>query len=78
MEKYSAHLLKNVKSEEMSQAKMQAKLAEIAQYKEMYKNPLFVVLLTYAEILPVGLVVSLICALILKRRSNNKELVLSQ
>ena len=46
-------------------------------YKEMYKNPLYVIVLTYAEILiPIGLLVPIISALILKRtqvKSNSAE-----
>ena len=37
-------------------------------YQEMYKNPVFVVLMTYAEVLPIGLLVTLISALVLKRK----------
>ena len=70
MHKYSAHMLSEAKKAGISASEMAAKVKEMNDYKEMYKNPLFVVLLTYAEILPVGLVVSLICALILKRRTR--------
>jgi hypothetical protein len=34
----------------------------------MYKNPIVKIGATYFEILPVGLLISLICAAILKRR----------
>ena len=71
MDRYSDHLLKNVKSGKSSQAEINKQVSEIAQYKEMYKNPFFVILLTFAEILPIGLIVSLICALILKRKYGN-------
>jgi hypothetical protein len=49
---------------------LEAKTKEMANFKEMYKNPLFVVLITYSEILPVGLVVALISALILKKKTH--------
>jgi len=47
---------------------LQAKTAQMADFKEMYKNPLFVILITYSEVLPIGLVVALVSALILKRK----------
>ena len=71
MEKYTAHVLQETQAKGASQAELKEQVAQMKSYQEMYKNPLFVVLITYAEILPVGLLVSLISALILKRKANN-------
>jgi hypothetical protein len=58
-------------------AEIQETTAEMAKYKEMYKNPLFFALLTYMEILPVGLIVSLITALILKRKNRKEQMAMA-
>lgn len=63
MEKYSEMVLKNTKPEALA-----AKTAEMNQMAEWYKNPMMVILLTYAEILPIGIVVSLISALLLRKK----------
>lgn len=63
MDRYTEYALKNC-----SPADLPKQTAEMAEFKEMYKNPFFVVLITYSEVLPVGLVVSLISAFILKRK----------
>lgn len=50
---------------------LQAKTDQMADFKEMYKNPLFVILITYSEVLPIGLVVALVSALLLKRKQRD-------
>ena len=50
-----------------SPSELEAKTKQMASFKEMYKNPLFVVLITYSEILPIGLAVALVSALILRK-----------
>ena len=64
MEVYASHVLEQCTSPD----ELAATKEEIEMFREMYKNPLFVVLLTYAEVLPVGLIVTLISSLILKRK----------
>jgi hypothetical protein len=67
MDKYAAVMIAKAKSSGISADELAKKTADMAQMKEWYKNPLFVILMTYVEILPVAIVVTLICALILKR-----------
>lgn len=68
MEKYTATMVNKAKADGLSASELAAKVKEMEQAREWYKNPLFFTLMTYAEILPVGLVVSLITALFLKRK----------
>jgi hypothetical protein len=68
MDKYCTHMINEAKQGGVSQLQLDKTNAQMNWYKEMYKNPLFLILLTYAEVLPVGLVISLISALILKRK----------
>lgn len=74
MEKFSAHLLQKVKESGASAAEISSQAAELDSMKELYKNPVMVVLFTYLEILPVGIVVSIISALILKRKTPVEQL----
>ena len=73
MDKYAAQAVKNLQSSGLSQAKLDAKLKDIDSMKEMYKNPVWVFLFTYLEVLPVGLLISLICSLILKKKKPDNK-----
>lgn len=74
MDRYAAHSLHNLQASGASKAQMDAGIAQITQMKEMYKSPIWVILFTYAEVLPVGIVVTLIAALILKKKRNDNVL----
>ena len=54
-DKYATAILDKLKASGASAAKIANQTKEMASFKEMYKNPLFVILFTYLEILPVGL-----------------------
>lgn len=66
LDKYIPHVLKNVPAADLA-----AKTKEMENFKEMYKSPFFVVLITYTEVLPVGLIVALISSFFLKRTPNS-------
>ena len=72
MEKYTAHEINKLQLSGISATELAGKKKELEQAKEMYKNPGIRILLTYAEILPVGLIVTLISSLILKRKEAKK------
>ncbi len=68
MEKYSADALETLKASGASQMEIEKQAQEMANFKTMYDNPFFNAMMTYVEILPVGLIVTLISAFILKRK----------
>lgn len=69
MAKYSAHMLDELKASGASAAEIEKQTKEMESFGKMYQNPFFNALMTYAEILPVGLVVTIISALVLKRKT---------
>lgn len=69
MEKYSAHMLNELKASGASQIEIDKQTKEMASFGKMYQNPFFNAMMTYAEILPVGLIVTIISSLILKRKT---------
>lgn len=69
MEKYTAEMMKQYSEANYTAAEIQAKTAELEGYKEMYKNPLWVIGMTYMEILPIGIILSLIAAFVFKRKA---------
>jgi hypothetical protein len=69
-EKYAASEMKHLAASGATQEELTKHEADMIRYGEMYKNPVFTALFTHMEILPLGLVISLIAALIMKRKSN--------
>jgi hypothetical protein len=69
MEKFSAQELDQLKASGASQLEIDKQTKEMADFARMYKNPFFNAMMTYAEILPVGLIVTIISSLILKRKT---------
>jgi hypothetical protein len=55
-----------------SQAAIQKEATQMANMGELYKNPVFNILITYSIIFPVGLVVTLIAAAILRKKPGKQ------
>jgi hypothetical protein len=67
-EKYSAHYIEHIKTSGATDAEIKVASEEIAKNFEMYKNPVIRFGMTLMEIFPVGLVVTLISAALLRRK----------
>lgn len=76
MEKYTEHVIQDDQSKGATAEEIRQKTEELAAQAEMYKNPLVVILFTYLEILPVGIMITLISALILKRKKQPEAALL--
>ena len=63
---YTNDLVAGMRAEGAAQAAIDAKVAEMADMKAMYDNPLLRMLMIFAEIAPVGLIVALISAALLR------------
>ena len=68
MDKYGAYMVEKLKASGASAAAVQAKLQEMKKLKEMYENPFFNAAMTFIEPFPVGLVITLISAAVLRKK----------
>ncbi len=71
-EKYCTQSLEELKASGASQIEIDRETKEMADMVTMMKNPFLNGIMAYVEILPVGLIVTLISSLILKRKTNDK------
>jgi len=71
LDKYAAYAIENAKKSGATDAAIVAKTKEMAEFSEMYKNPLFNVAITFLEPLPVGVVFSLVTAVVFGRRRQS-------
>jgi hypothetical protein len=69
LDKYISYVLKEATRNGATATELAETAKEMENFRELYKNPLFIILITYVEVLPVGLVVAFVSSLILKKRS---------
>ena len=72
-EQYAAHAIEAARASGASAAQIAEKARDMAKFQEMYKNPVINVGMTFLEVFPVGLVMTLVSAGILSRRRSSGQ-----
>lgn len=71
-DKYAAYTVEKTKKSGATDAQVAAKTKQMAEFKEMYKNPLVNIAYTLLEPLPVGLLFTLVAAGVLSRKKRGE------
>jgi hypothetical protein len=69
LDQYSAHVLAKMRATGASEAAIRETTAQMADLAKHYTNPLYNSAITFMEVFPVGLIMTLISAAILRRKS---------
>jgi len=72
MDKYAAYVIEKAKVSGASAAAVQDKIQQMNRYKELYKNPLINGAMTFIEPFPVGLLITLVSAAILRKKPHSQ------
>lgn len=70
VDKYAAHMIEKLRAKGETQAVIEAATKEMLRFKELYANPFFNVGMTFMEVFPIGLVVTLVSAGILRKKPS--------
>ena len=79
MEKYTAYMVEKARAAGANQQTIEATVQEMKNMKAMLDNPLINAAMTFIEPFPVGLIITLVSAAILRKkpRSNDREEVVT-
>ena len=69
MANWTAHAVENARASGASQAKVDEIVRQMAQFKRIYDNPVYNAAVTFLEPFPVGLLVAVFSAAVLRRRA---------
>ena len=70
MDNYYAQNIEKIRSSDDSEADIQTQIADMQKQRELYKNPMIQIGYTFIEIFPVGLLITIISAAILKKKQE--------
>ncbi len=68
MDQYYNNAIEEIRKSDLPQIEIDQQVESMEQFRLMYKNPFIKIAVTYMEILPVGLLISLISAALLQKR----------
>ena len=72
LDHYSEHVLAKMRAGGASEAAIRAQAARLAELAKRYQNPLFNSAITFMEVFPVGLIMTLVSAGILRRKPRQE------
>ena len=67
---YQASIMEKFKQSGATEEEIVQKQTELKEFKELYKNPFFRIVISLMEIFPVGLIISLLSAALLKNKKS--------
>ena len=70
---YTNYLLEKMRAAGETQQAIDAKMQQMRDFKQLYDNPLLNPVITLIEPLPVGLLITLISSLVLRRKGNDSS-----
>lgn len=68
MDKYSAYAMEKARASGATPAALQTQVEQMKKYKELYDNPLSNAAVTFIEPFPIGLIITLISAAVLRKK----------
>ena len=68
VDKYGVYAIAKAKASGATAAAIQAQVEQIAKYKQLYENPFYNAAITFIEPFPIGLVITVISAAVLRRK----------
>lgn len=72
-EKYAAYAMEQARKSGATAAELAERAKEMAEFGKMYSNPLVNAAITFLEPLPVGLLFTLVTAIVLSRRPRDEK-----
>ena len=70
IDQYTTHVLQNASRSGATDTELAHKTKQMVHLKEMYTNPVLIVLLSYSEVLPVGMAVAIVSSFLLKKKQK--------